>query len=1000
MQRQLLGVIGVRFDVLGPMQLVRDGEATPVSGAVRQHLLAMLLVRANRSVPAEVLADALWDGPGDAATRLYVQVHRLRGILDGPERLVLDASGYRLCVPPDASDAGRFDALVDEAADQAPGPAAETLREALALWRGEPYAGVDLPRVAEEARRLSEGRLDALEALYTAELHNGRHAAITSELGEVVHRHPLRERLHVLLMTALHRSGRRADALAAYRDARNVLVNELGLEPGPELQDVERAVLDGAAVDLDGPTAPAAVPAQLPQRPAGFVGRAAQLSALDGLLRPVTTVGVMAVVGGGGVGKTSLVLSWAHRAKDRFPDGQLYVDLRGYGPDSAAAPGEVLAAFLRALGVDASAIPEDPAERAARFRTLANGRRMLIVLDNAASAEQVRPLLPGADTCRVVVTSRDSLGGLVTKEGVHRIHLERMSEHEAVGLLSSVLGGVERSEPEPELVAELARRCAGLPLALRIAAERLRDRPDGRIGDLVDVLSDAPSRLDVLDSGDDDTSVRAVFAASYRHLPPSAARLLRLFGIHPGHDIDDAALAALAGTDRRTTRRLLDTLVRAHLVEECGGGRYALHDLLWIYAADLAALTDSAEERRVALGGLLDHYRQSASRAAAVIFPDDAEGVSERVDGDTTDFDTGMRWLESERVNLMRAMEVTREVGRPEYVTELSRLLTWFLDSGGYPDDARVLHTEALGIARETGDRAAEGTALRGLGLLDFRTQRYADSAHVTEEALSLHLAAGAKLSAATNYNCLGVLYGFMSEPDAAVEALQSSIELYRSDDRGLLMACRPLVSLGLQQRRLCDFGAARRTLTEAHALATEADLLITRAHAAYGLAGVHCDLGSTVEALDFGRNAMSLAQQAHFTFLVTLAQHRLGGIHTRRREFDEAAQCHGAAVVSAQATGNTQLQLIALNGMGASEVAAGRSERASDSFRAALAAADGRGAHFEQARAHSGLGDALERLGERDQAIDHWQRALDLFRAQHAREAEECEAKLAGLAH
>lgn len=978
-QRQRLGVIGVQFDVLGTLRIAVGDEVTPVSGEVRRSLLAMLLVHANRPVPADALADALWTERADP-TRLHVQVHRLRSMLDAPERLVSETSGYRLCVGPGESDAGRFEALVDAAVDQDPRQAVGTLRDALELWRGEPYARVDTPAVTDEAHRLSERRLDALEALYTAELRNGRHSAISGELDEAADQHPFRERLHALRMTALHRNGRRADALAAYQYARRVLVDELGLEPGPELRAAEQAILDGGSPDLDGTTEPiTAVPAQLPQRTAGFVGRAAQLSALDGLLRPVDPVGVMMVVGGGGVGKTSLILSWAHRAKRRFPDGQLYVDLHGFGSDRPVAPEVVLASFLRALGVDGTSIPEDAAERAARFRSLVDGRRLLIVLDNARSAEQVRPLLPGSETCRVVITSRDSLAGLVAHEGAHRIQLERLTAHESIRLLESLVGDLGRAGPG--VPAQLAARCAGLPLALRIAAERLRDRPRDQARALVAELSDGRHRLDALDNGDDYMSVRSVFAASYDHLPSAAARVLRFFSIHPGYDMDIAALAALVGTDRRTTRRLIDILVRAHLVEE-RDSRYALHDLLWSFAADLADATDPPEARKAALGRLLDHYRNAASRAVEVIFPDEAENLVDASDSPAmADFDAGMQWLDAERVNLIRGTAAANGAGRPTYVTDLSRLMTWYLDVSGYLDDAGQLHARALATARELGDRVAEGTALRGLGLGHFRAQRFAESERVTEQALRLHLEADSLLPAATTYNCLGVLYGFMGNTDAAVRALRRSIELYRTDDRWLMMACRPLAGLGLQLRRLGEYEAARHALSEAHTLAVRSGLLITQAHSAYGLAGVLRDTWRLVDALDLAQRAVSLAKRTRFRFLEGLALHRLGTIRERRREYEAASRSHAEAVSVARSTGNTQLLVMAFNGAGHTDTAAGRPEHAAESFGKALDAVAEGGADYEEARACSGLADALEHLGEPDRATEYWERALELFR-------------------
>jgi DNA-binding SARP family transcriptional activator/tetratricopeptide (TPR) repeat protein len=988
-------VVCVRFDVLGPLRLCLDGDEIAVTGTLRRNLLAMLLVRVNRPVPADVLVDALWgERAGDAMARLHVQVHRLRGVLDEPERLSFDSSGYCLRVGADESDVGRFDSLVDQAADADPRQAVVRLREALGLWRGAAYDGVDLPRVVTEARRLTERRLNALEALYTAELRDGRHAAVTSELGDAVRQHPLRERLHALLMTALYRSGRQAEALAAYRDAREILVEELGLEPGPELRRAERAILDGVPIEIDQPMAPRAVPSQLPQRPADFVGRAAQLSALDGLVRHVAPVALATVVGGSGVGKTSLALSWAHRVKAQFPDGQLYVDLRGYGPDQPALPEDVLGAFLRAFGVDGTAIPEDPAERAARFRTLADGKRLLVVLDNARSSEQVRPLLPGSETCRVVVTSRDSLAGLVAREGAHRIHLDRMTDNEATELLVTLLG--DRPDAETGAVVALAARCAGLPLALRIAAERLRSRPHYRVADLVAELSDEHARLDVLDSGEEYTSVRAVFAASYDNLPTAAARLFRLFGIHPGYDVDAIALAALADAEPRETRRLIDILVRAHLAEESAPGRYAMHDLLWSYATDLAVSTDPPEARRSAIARLLDHYLHTASRAAQVIFPDDVDDSLDAADAPgTPDYDAGIHWLDTERVNLLRGVEVARAANRPAYITDLSRVLSWYLDVSGRLDDAWRLHNTALTVATERQDRVAEATALRGLGLVHFRGHRYAESASVTEPALALYEASGAVVAAASTHNALGVLYAFMGRADDAVRSMRLSIDMYRTIDRDSLRACRPLIGLGQHQRRRGDIEAARQHLHEAYAIAETGGLLVSQAHASYGLTGVYRDIERFPEAFDFARRTVRLARRARFRFLEGLALQRLGTIHARLGEFDEAQRRHGEALDIGRTTGSTQLEAIALNGTAETAAAAGMPDLAADAFRAALAVAVDRGAEYEQARAHAGLGDAHESLGEHDEALQHWQRALDLYRTLHVPAAEALEAKL-----
>ncbi|TQL68793.1 DNA-binding SARP family transcriptional activator [Nocardioides albertanoniae] len=993
----------MRFEVLGPLHLSRDGRRSPVTGTLRRNLLALLLVHANRPVSAEALTESLWGE--EASVRLHTHVHRLRSVLEDPDRISWDQSGYRLRVDPDECDAARFEELVREAADAAPDQASALLREALDLWRGPAYAGVELLEVTEEAARLEERRADATEALYAAELGRGRHAEVAGELGEAARRHPLRERMHVLLMTALHRSGRSADALAAYRDAREVLATELGLDPGPELRAAEQAVLDGRplGVQLAPPTHPRsrslapAPPAQLPHAPAGFVGRTAHLSALGGLLRETSPLLVAAVVGGGGVGKTALALTWSHQVKDRFPDGQLYADLRGFGPDEARSSAEVLAGFLRTLGVDGNSIPEDAAERAARFRTLTEGRRLLIVLDNARSAQHVRPLLPGSETCRVVVTSRDSLSGLVAKEGVHRIDLARMTGSESVQLLTSLLeDGSERPEhdSDPDAISELAAMCAGVPLALRIAAERLRETAGHRVIDLVTDLADHAARLDVLDGGDEETSLRAVFDASYRFLPVGAGRVFRLFGIHPGPDCDLAALAALAGEGLSLTRRHVQALVRANLVEECGPRRFGLHDLLWTYAAELADAADSPEERADALGRLLDHYLTEANRASTIIFPEEAETVASTTGRPT--YADGMRWLDSERAGLLRACGPAVEIGRGDYVTGLSAILTWYLDVAGYLDDARALHEQALEVAREARDPVAAGTALRGAGLVHFRARRYAESTRLTERALTLHQEAGATIQAATTLNCLGVLYGFSGRTEESERAFVGSIDLYQEIEPGWLMAYRPLTSLGLLHRRRGNLEEAEGLLQEAYARAVDAGLLVGQAHAAYGLAGVHRDRDRLGVALELARRALDLAQQARFRLLEGLCLVRLGSIWTRLLDHGEAHRGYQRALEIGTSIGSRQLRAQALNGDAETYVAERLDRQAAATFRESLEITGYRGAEYERARAHAGLGAASTNLGETVAAAEHWQEAYALFRRLDAVEADAAQVELA----
>ncbi|RZS39050.1 DNA-binding SARP family transcriptional activator [Herbihabitans rhizosphaerae] len=991
----------MRFEVLGPLRVHRDGDAVTVSGTLRRNLLAVLLARANEPVAASTLLDTLWgrqDGQDAAGLRrLQVQVHRLRGTLDDPERLSFGPSGYCLRVRAGELDADQFGALLDEASAADPRRCVELTREALDLWRGSPYQGFDVPDLLGEIQRLSERRLVAVEQLHAAELRLGRHAEVTGELTDLVRQHPLRERLHGLLMTALYLSGRQADALAAYRGARDVLAEDLGLDPGPELRALEGQILRGERIEV---TAPAhAVPAQLPRDAAGFVGRTAELARLDRLLTEATAP-VAAITGTGGAGKTALAVRWAHRNRDRFHDGQLYVDLRGYGPDQPLSADETLTALLRALGLDGAAIPQEPTERAARFRTAVDRKNLLILLDNAHSTAQIRPLLPGTDTCFVLVTSRDSLSGLVAREGAHRVALGRMTAEEAHDLLGELLG--ERYHAEPEAAAELIERCVRLPLALRIAAERVRERA---VAELVTELADERARLDLLDSGDPDTSVRAVFATSYRRLEPEAARLFRLFGVHPGHDTDVHSLTALTGGDSpRTTRRLLDTLVRAHLVDETAGQRYVLHDLLATYAAELTETVDTPAERVGALTRLLDYYLHTASRAVRFLAPDDLE-INELNLPDSpvaaapnlSDYGAALSWLDRERANLIRVAESAAARGLPAYTTSLSRVLSWYLDVAMYLDDAERLHTRALDIARDHDDPVAEGIALRALGLVHLCAHRFADAERSFEESLALHEKADARVFQATTLNHLGALCGFAGRVEDGIRHLRRSADLFHEFGHRL-MAERPLTTLAqlyLRQGRPED---ALGCLRHAFTVAEEHDYPPGQFQTSYALAGVYRDTGRYSDALECAHRALHIARRSRFPNHETIALYRIGTIHTRLGEFTEALRFHGQALAIARTSSSTQLEATVLNGTAETHAAAGASAEARRCHLDAMTAAANRGARYEHARAHAGLGDLHQRHGEHDKAVEHWQQALTTYRELRAPRAEEIAEKLAAV--
>ena len=627
----------MEFFLLGSLLVCPAAKAeVRVPPGKQRVLLAVLLLHSNHVVSADVLVEALWgsEPPPSARAAMRNYVKRLRKVLDdaGHDLIRSVPGGYLIRVPAGDLDVTRFEEL-ERAGQEAAAAgdwdhAADLLRAALSLWRGEALEDARSEWLAvRELPRLAELRLRALETRIDLDLRLGRRAEAIAELWRLTNVHPLRERLYRLLMLALCQDGRYAEALAVYQSARRVLITELGTEPGPDLRRLHQRILTSdpalagpgprhaapAPVTLSGARGGSLPPRQLPPAARHFSGRSAELVALRQMTDEPAGAGwpaIIAVTGAAGVGKTALALRWAHEVAFRFPDGQLHADLRGYDPGSPVPPAEVLARFLRSLGVPGAEIPADQTERAARYRSLLTGQRVLVVLDNARSAEHVRQLLPATPGCAVVVTSRDSLAGLVVRDGAQRLDLDLLPLTDAVHLLRSLIGG--RVDAEPAAAQTLAVECARLPLALCAAAELAAACPAAPLAELVRQLSDRHQRLDLLDGGGDPrTALRAVFSWSYQHLDGESARALRLLGLHPGIDIEPYAGAALMGTTVAQARRLLTALARAHLIRPVGPARYAMHDLLRMYAAELAVGCDS--DHQEALRRLLDHHVHVAS---------------------------------------------------------------------------------------------------------------------------------------------------------------------------------------------------------------------------------------------------------------------------------------------------------------------------------------------------------------------------------------------------
>lgn len=1014
----------MRFEVLGPLRVRQGSEVVSMSGPLRCGLLALLLAHPNTAVSAEMLVAALWgeDVGLRGRQKLQVLVHQLRRAVPEPDRVEFESGGYRLRVLVDELDADRFDTLVTEAAvvdDLA--RRVELLRDGLGLWRGKPYQDLDIPALSAEAERLSERRLVAFEALFTAELGRGRHADVVPELSELVARYPMRERPCALLMIALHRSGRQADALAAYQLARRVLIEELGLEPGPELREVQRQILAGEPAGIGRSIAAVrARPAQLPHDVHGFVGRGAELSELDRISTAIdVSPPLVAVVGTAGVGKTALVTHWAHRARERFPDGQLYVDLRGYGPAAPLPSADALAGFLRALGVDGP-LSEDPTESAARFRTLLDRRRTLVVLDNAATVEQVRPMLPGTSSCLVLITSRDSLAGLVAKDGAHRIHVNRMTVDDAQGLLEERLGP---RTAEAAATASLIERCARLPLALCIAAERVGERRGSSIVDLDVELADELHRLDLFDTGDPHSSVRAVFSWSYRHLDPAAARLFRLCGLRPGHDIGIDALAALAGEDVRTTRRALDALVRAHLVDQVEGGRYRQHDLLWAYSAELAYAMDTEQERDGALTRLLDHYRHTASVATDYLYPEDV-GVRPRIPAPATPVPDlaapkdAEAWLEANHANLLAAAAYAGDHGWPAHTGDIVATLARHIRRRARHSDAQSLYSQALTAARTLGARSNEQAALAGLGHVARMAGRYAQAAEYYRQALAIASELGEWNEEVIALGGLGDTFFSTGNHRVAADHYRQMLAVAR---RGgcFLGELKALAGLGHSDMWSGRYAEGEDYYRQSVTVAREYGYRASGLTATLGLAHVHMLTGRYRQAAEYGRQGLRLARDLGHRLGELSALAGLGELYERSGHHEKAAESHEQALAIARAAGIHSSEVhvlvrlghvhretgnharaaehfelartsagdhdhfvglvLALHGLGRTLCVTGDLLTALDHHRDGLVLAEKLELPREQAAAHDGTGHVHLALGEPEQARRHWQRALDI---------------------
>jgi DNA-binding SARP family transcriptional activator/tetratricopeptide (TPR) repeat protein len=1009
----------IEFCLLGPLMVRCDGATMPVPQGKQRALLAALLLDAGRVISVDELAEVLWGDCPPPSARATIQNHvmRLRKSLAPAAdcRIGTQPRGYLMRVDAGELDVSEFEACLDAARAATRGGAWETAaakaRAGLSLWRGEALADVESETLEMRAvPRLAEMRLRALETRIDADLRLGCHSELVLELQQLVRIHPLREHLHGLLMLALCRDGRQAEALVAYQHARQILIDELGAEPGTRLRELHQQVLTAdPALNPPGPatsvtdSAQPAVPRELPAQVPHFTGRTEELATLTGLLdssgdQAPEAVVVSAIGGTAGVGKTALAVRWAHQVAGRFPDGQLYVNLRGYDPAQPMAAADALAGFLGALGVTGKDIPVEEDQRAARYRSLLAGRRVLVVLDNAGSVEQVRPLLPGTPGCAVVVTSRDALAGLVARDGAARLDLDLLPLAESVALLRELIG--ERAGADPDATAELAAHCARLPLALRVAAELAAASPNLPLTDLVADLAGQQQRLDLLEAaGDPYTAVRSVLSWSYRYLDPGAAGLFRLLGLSPCPEIDAYAAAALTATTAVQAARVLEALARAHLVQLAGPDRYTMHDLLRAYARDLATAQDSRDDQHAALTRLFDHYLHAAAAAMNVLVPAERHrrprippGASQAPLADPA---AAREWLDTERAGLVAVAVYAADHGWPGHATRLAAVLFRYLLAGAYMPEALTVHSHALMAARQAGDSGAEATALANLATVHTRQGRYQQAASHLQQALALFRRAGDLAGQARVHGSLGIIYAEQGYGKLAFRHQEQALSLGRrtGDRAGQSVALGNLGEVALRQGR-CE--QAARYQQQSLTLARETGNQHIESHALYSLGEVDLQRNRYSQATESLCQALALSRQTGNRTVETYALTCLGAADLGLGRHEQAIGHLQQALALTRETGFRSGEASALNGLGEVFLAASQPADALTRHEMALAIASLAGLKYESARACDGLGRALHAAGEDDRARRYWRQALDLYTELSLPEADQVRAQLA----
>ncbi|MEV6519426.1 BTAD domain-containing putative transcriptional regulator [Micromonospora chalcea] len=991
----------MRFGILGPLR-VGGGEATVTAGRDRT-VLAMFLLRPGLVVPTEDLIDAVWEDrpPATARTQLQICVSRLRqrfAALGLPAvTIVTDPAGYGIRIEPGDLDAEVFANSVETARRNAGAgrltEARQHYRDALALWRGPALAGIPARSVRRRAQALDEQRLAVLEDCVDIELRLRRAPELVDELTEAVEREPLRERLRGQLMLALSAVGRHADALAVYRAGRRIYDEELGIEPGTALQELHQRILAGDLA-VGGPESRAVAPVRaLPRAISDFTGRQQTVARL---VREVEEGSRVQLVDGmAGSGKTTLAVQVATAVAGQFPDAQLFIDLHGHSDRSPLSTTAAAASLLRQVGVPPERVPADPTDRLAMWRSELAGRRAVVVLDNAADAGQVAPLLPNGPDCLVLITSRRRLIGL---DSGRPSSLPVLDADEAVELLARV-AGEQRVAAEPEAAMEVARRCGHLPLALRLAGARLAHRPRWRVADLAERLAGASDPLAELVAGE--RSVARAFALSYEQVSPVAQRVFRLLGLCPGRSVDNRVPAALADLLLRQAQDALDELVDAHLVEEVEPGRYQLHDLIREYARTLGAGRETADERRAAVGRLIDFHLQVTASIGRSLETGAEPSLFDlpapaRPDLVAATVGLGRAWLEKNRSTVTALVRLAESEGLLRQSWQLARVAWVSNFYGGRLDDLIETHQIGLRAAERLGDEEAVATMLNYLASADYRRARFAEAIRRLEAVVGIYRRLDRPGELRKVLGNLGTAYMVDGQHQRGVEILTESAAIARRSGESSWLA-NLLNNLSYALILCGRYDEAVRMCRNQMAVARQTGDLRQLGNSIGHLSMARHRRGEHGPARRLLRVGLGLKRRVGNRYGEGELLNELGTMEREEGRPELAASLHRDALVAMIDAGDLVGQCASRNLLARAIFDQDDVASALDLHRRVLADAERMGLRYEQARALDGLARCL-RHDDPGQARRYAVRALALFRQVETPDQRDTEKLLAEL--